>query len=306
MTGSNGRTPSASVTCVSASPCQTECISISANASSRTCAAQRQNFCSVVASLVRARHAHTPSCQCQFQFLKPDHKEERCSRGVTCASAQRMSYRFSVRYPSTDPAYHPSSPIHCASTASPIAKARPSLLHWRDVSMQPLFGLSLRFEDFLLRYGSKFWGGRRQVASRRCGCGRTRRGGGRRGQHRACHLGLRERPRATAGRGWKCQLTRMTNCQTRQTGAEHVRCGILVHGPGLRRPGLLDNAEILDPRAPACVIVLSILGEGENPMQDAARQARMTACMRSVCIVVYSLSQRCSTKSLSETKLSVS
>lgn len=71
----------------------------------------------------------------------------------------------------------------------------------------------------------------------------------------------------------------------------------------------MDNAEILDPRAPACVIVLSILGEGENPMQDAARQARMTACMRSVCIVVYSLSQsrqRCSTKSLSETKLPVS
>jgi hypothetical protein len=101
---------------------------------------------SVVASFAKARHARTP-CLCQFQFLKPYHKEERYSGGVTCASAQRMSYRFSVRYPSTDPAYHPSSPIHCASTASPIAKARPSLLHWRDVSMQPLFALSLRVED---------------------------------------------------------------------------------------------------------------------------------------------------------------
>jgi hypothetical protein len=65
-----------------------------------------------------------------------------------------------------------------------------------------------------------------------------------------------------------------------------VGCDIPVHRPGLRRPGLVDNAEILDPRAPVCVMVLSIFGEGENPMQDAARQARMTACMRSVCIVV--------------------
>jgi hypothetical protein len=58
MTGSNGRTLSASVTCVSASPCKERCILISPSASSRTCAVQRQNYRAVLLPSLRKQGMH--------------------------------------------------------------------------------------------------------------------------------------------------------------------------------------------------------------------------------------------------------